>query len=73
MDTVIHTTFLFLYAHEANSVYFTGNTPAKTRLYRAVISKSFLEAKNILKFMELPMLEGRFASQIRTTKVMRFT
>jgi hypothetical protein len=43
--TVIQTMFLFLYAHENKSIYFIGSTPSRTRLYRGIIAREFLEAQ----------------------------
>jgi hypothetical protein len=39
LSTVIQTVIYFLEVYPDNSVIFTGSTPARTRLYRATISK----------------------------------
>ncbi|WP_409014746.1 DUF6934 family protein [Dyadobacter aurulentus] len=48
--TVIRTISLFLGKYPQRSVYFTGSTPARTRLYRVIISREFLE---VTKYYEI--------------------
>jgi hypothetical protein len=44
VSTVIRTIAVFLSKDQSRSVYFTGSTPVRTRLYRAIISREFHEA-----------------------------
>ncbi|CAG5070531.1 hypothetical protein DYBT9623_03076 [Dyadobacter sp. CECT 9623] len=50
MATVIRTVAIFLGKYPMRSVYFTGSTPARIRLYRVIISREFLD---VTKYYEI--------------------
>ncbi|MBO9616683.1 MAG: hypothetical protein J7619_28610 [Dyadobacter sp.] len=49
MATVIHCLHQFLENHPSATVLVRGNSPARTRLYRAVISREISKVKNFLE------------------------
>lgn len=49
MATVIHCLLQFLENHPLATVLVRGNSPARTRLYRAVISREISKVKNFLE------------------------
>nr|WP_157488323.1 hypothetical protein [Dyadobacter crusticola] len=52
--TVIETISIFLGKDQSRSIYFTGSTPSRTRLYRAIISREFHEAKKYYEIYGVP-------------------
>jgi hypothetical protein len=50
LATLIQTLFVFLEAHPAGFVLFTGSTPTRTRLYQILISHELDQATSLLSF-----------------------
>lgn len=65
MATVIQCVFLFLEKYPSATVHITGNSPARTRLYRATISREISKAKN---FIEIYGMDGWQIEPFRSGK-----
>lgn len=63
MATVIHCLLQFLENHPSATVLVRGNSPARNRLYRAVINR---EISNVKNFLEIYGTDGTDAEPFRT-------
>ena len=60
MATVVRSMLEFFRRYPDSSIYITGSTPARTRLYNIIISKELLEAKRIFEIYGLKGKEREF-------------